>query len=300
MTANIRSLGTRIWKGRWGYFFIAPGYIALVAFMLWPLLFAIELSFYKASFNLSAREFVGFQQYIGLVDDPVFRKAFVNTLKYAVVLVPASVLVSLAIALAAYPLGLKAQSFYRGAFYIPGVAGGVILSVVWLWMFNPTIGLANYVLGLVGIEPVLWMGSSKYSFWSVCMVVMMYTVGVPIVIFMAGLANLPQSVLDAATVDGVNTPQRIWHIILPLLRPVMLLVVATQTIGVFQIYETILMLTAGGPSNSSTSMVYRIYQVAFIQTRYGKASAMGVVLLFMVAVVTFLQIRFWDRGELTS
>ncbi len=294
MLRAVKQLGKDIWKGRSGYLFVASGYLAFIAFMLVPIVFAIGLSFYKASFALDQRQFIGFQQYTKLMGDRVFQKALFNTLKYVAVIVPITVLLSLSLSLLIHPRGMRGQSFFRGAFYLPGVAGGIILSVVWLWLFNPTYGLLNYLLGLVGINPVLWLASTKTSFWAVCMVVLTYTIGQPIILFLAGLASLNQDLLDASVVDGANKVQTTWFVTLPLLRPVILFVVATQTIGVFQIWETIYMLTQGGPSSSSTSLVFLIYQTAFIAGHYGKASAIGVVLLVLVAMVTFVQLRFWD------
>jgi ABC-type sugar transport system permease subunit len=297
MTANLAGLGKQIWRNRAGYLFIAPGYLAFLAFMLLPLLAAIGLSFYKASFAIDQRQFVGLLQYERLLHNKTFHKALINTIKYVAVVVPATVGLSLTISLLVNPRGMRAQSFYRGAFYLPGVAGGVILSVVWLWLFNPTFGLLNYLLGLVGIEPVLWLASTKTSFWAVCMVVLTYTIGQPIILFLAALASLNQDLLDASMVDGANSVQRTWFVTIPLLRPVILFVFATQTIGVFQIWETIYMLTEGGPSSSSTSLVFLIYQTAFIAGKYGKASAIGVVLLILVTIVTLFQLRLWDRTD---
>jgi multiple sugar transport system permease protein len=297
MLGKIKTLGSDVWKNRAGYLFIAPGYLAFVAFMLFPIVLAIGLSFYKASFALDQRQFVGFEQYVKLFHNKTFIKALINTIKYVVVIVPATVGISLIVSLLVHPRGMRVQSFYRGAFYLPGVAGGIILSVVWLWIFNPTYGLLNYLLGLVGIDPVLWLASTKTSFWSVCLVVLTYTIGQPIILFLAGLASLNPDLLDAAVVDGASSWQRTWRITLPLMRPVILFVVATQTIGVFQIWETIYMLTQGGPSGSSTSLVFLIYQTAFIAGKYGKASAIGVVLLILIAIVTFIQLRFWDTSD---
>ncbi len=297
MTANIAGLGKQIWRNRAGYLFIAPGYLAFLAFMLLPLLAAIGLSFYKASFAIDQREFVGLLQYERLLHNKAFFKALVNTIKYVVVVVPATAGLSLGIALLVHPRGMRAQSFYRGAFYLPGVAGGVILSVVWIWIFNPTYGLLNYLVGLVGIDPILWLASTKTSFWAVCMVVLTYTIGQPVILFLAALASLNQDLLDASLVDGANNVQRTWYITLPLLRPVILFVIATQTIGVFQIWETIYMLTQGGPSSSSTSLVFLIFQTAFIAGKYGKASAIGVVLLVLIAIVTYFQLRLWDTSD---
>jgi multiple sugar transport system permease protein len=297
MAAKLTGLGKSIWRNRAGYLFIAPGYLAFLAFMLLPLLAAIGLSFYKASFAIDQRQFVGLQNYERLLADSTFRLALLNTIKYVAVVVPVTVLLSLTIALLVHPRGMTAQSFYRGAFYLPGVAGGVILSVVWLWIFNPTYGLLNHLLGLIGIQPVLWLASMQYSFWSVCLVVLTFTVGQPIILFLAALASLNQDILDAAMVDGTSSLQRTWYVTLPLLRPIILFVIATQTIGVFQIWETIYMLTSGGPSQSSTSLVFYIYQTAFLAGRYGKASAIGVVLLVLVTIITFLQLRMWERSD---
>jgi ABC-type sugar transport system permease subunit len=297
MMTGLGGLGKRIWQARTGYLFIAPGYVTFLAFMLLPILAAIGLSFYKASFAIDQRQFVGLLQYQQLFRDSTFQKALINTLKYVVVVVPTTIGLSLSVALLVYPLGMRAQSFFRGAFYLPGVAGGVILAVVWLWIFNPTYGLLNYFLGMAGISPVLWLASTKFSFWSVCMVVLTFTIGQPIILFLAGLSDLNQDVLDACVVDGATSLQRTWYVVLPLLRPVILFVAATQTIGVFQIWETIYMLTQGGPSHSSTSLVFFIYQTAFIAGKYGKASAIGVVLLIIVTAVTLIQMRLWQRSE---
>jgi len=295
--AKLRVLVQDIRKGWSGYLFIAPGYIAFLAFMLVPLLFAIALSFYKVSFDIKAREFIGLGQYIQLTRDPIFKKALINTITYTVVIVPATMLISLVIALLIDPLGSKAQSFFRGAFYIPGVAGGVVLSVVFLWIFNPTYGLINYALGLIGVDPVMWLASAPFSFYAVCVVVLTFTIGQPIILFQAGLAGISQDILDAATVDGTNSLQKTIHIRIPLLRPVLLFVLATQTIQVFQLWEVIYMLTSGGPYNTSTSLVFLIFQRAFIGSNYGIASAMGVVLMAIIMIFTIIQLKFWNTTD---
>jgi multiple sugar transport system permease protein len=285
-------------KGWTGYLFIAPGYLAFLAFMLVPILFAISLSFYKASFDISARQFVGFAQYFQLSKDPIFKTALVNTIEYALVIVPATILISLVIALLIEPLRPRAQAFFRGAFYIPGVAGGVVLSVVYLWIFNPTYGLLNFLLGQVGIKPILWLATPPHSFQAVCAVVLTFTIGQPIILFLAGLAGISPDILDAATVDGANNLQKTVQIRLPLLRPVLLFVLATQTIQVFQLWEVIYMITGGGPYNTSTSLVYLIFQTAFVGANYGKASAIGVVLMVIILIFTAIQLRFWKETDI--
>lgn len=291
------TLTGRIWKHRGDYLFIAPGYFVFLSFMLVPLLYAVGLSFYRASFNLSAKVFIGFGQYQRLFQDPVFLKALVNTILYTFIIVPMTLLVSLFIALAIDPLHNRLQAFFRAAFYMPTVAGGVVLSIVWLWILNPTYGLLNFVLGWFGIEPVSWLASAPESFWAVCLVVLTFTVGEPIILFLAGLAAIPRELIDSAVVEGAGNFQITLRIRLPLIKPVMLFILATQTIRVFQLWEVIFMLSQGGPYNSSTSLVFLIYQTAFIAARYGKASAIGVVLLLIIFVVTLMQIRLWKESD---
>ena len=129
--------------------------------------------------------------------------------------------------------------------------------------------------------------------------VLTFTIGQPIILFLAGLAGIPQDILDAATVDGASSLQKTMYVRLPLLRPVLLFVLATQTIQVFQLWEVIYMLTGGGPYNTSTSLVYLIYQTAFVSADYGKASAIGVILMLIILVFTLLQLRFWKGGHVT-
>jgi len=294
IVTRTRQLLKEVRKGLPGYLFIAPGYIVFLAFTLVPILFAIQLSFYETSFNISARQFVGFDQYIQLTQDPIFATALLNTIKYTLIIVPTTIVIALFVALLIDPLGQRAQGFFRGAFYIPGVAGGVVLSIVFLWIFNPTYGLLNYLLGGFGIQPVTWLASAPYSFYAVCTVVLTFTIGQPIILFQAGLAGISQDIIDAATVDGANFAQKALFVRIPLLRPVLLFVFATQLIQVFQLWEVIYMLTGGGPYNTSTSLVYLIFQRAFIGSNYGIASAMGVVLMLIIMVFTIFQLKFWD------
>jgi len=294
----ILTLTERAYRGRWGYAFIAPGYIAFLLFMLAPLMIAVGLSFYRASFNISAREFVGLQQYARLFRDRVFLQALKNTVAYTITIVPATIIVSLLLALAINPLGGRTQSVFRAAFYLPSVAGGVVLSVVWLWIFNPTYGLINYGLTLLGIEPVMWLAHTPASFWAVSGVVLTFTIGEPVILFLAGLAAIPQDLIDAARVEGAGETAITFRIRLPLIRPVALFILATQTIKVFQLWEVIYMITNGGPFNTSTSLVYLIYQTAFIGAKYGKASAIGVLLMMIIGVVTVMQMRLWRETDL--
>lgn len=285
----------RIWKARYGYFFAAPGYLAFLLFLFVPLLAAIGLSFFDAT--PLGRTWTGLENYQHLFTDKVMLRVLGNTIEYVVILVPAVTLLALFLALLIFSFPNWLQSVFRSAFYLPGVTGGVIMSVVWLWIFNPTFGLLNYLLSLVNVEPVLWLASAKTALFSVAVVVLAWSIGQPLIIFLAALGGISQEVHDAALVDGANSWQRAIYITVPLLRPSILFVVATQTIYMFQIWEAVYMLTNGGPSNTSASVVFKLYQVAFINGKYGLASAMGTVLMLIIVAVTLVLLRFWgDEG----
>lgn len=288
-------MGRQLWKSRYAYLFLAPGYLAFALLMFIPLIVAIIISFFRTDYITF--EWVGLGNYISLLTDPVFQRVFLNTICYVAILVPSTTLVSLFISFLIHPLPSALQSFFRAAFYLPGVVGGVVLTTVWLWIFNPTFGLANYLLQLFGLKPVLWLASGRYSLLAVCICIFFQNLGTNTILFLAGLSNISQEVIDAARVDGANSWQVAWYVTLPLLRPVLAFVIATQTIGLFQIWETIYILTFGGPNNASASVVFLIYQTAFQYSKWGLGAAMGVILMCMVIAVTLVQARYW--GEAT-
>ncbi len=293
---TLRGLLRRLYRDRYGYLFIAPAYLLFLVLVLVPVLVAISLAFFRTDYITF--QWVGLSNFQALADSPSFRAAVANTLFYVGVGVPATVVISLVIALLVQQLGSKAQSFFRGAFYLPAVAGVVVLALVWTWIFNPAFGLLNWVVNQFGGASVPWLADAGTARWAVVVVLLTHTIGQPIILFLAGLASIPAELHDAARVDGAGALQRVWYVTFPLLRPVFLFVVTITTIGVFQIWETIYMLTAGGPGKASTSIVYEIFETAFLTSAYGLASAMGVVLMVIVAVITLVQLRFSDVSYL--
>jgi multiple sugar transport system permease protein len=282
-------LTARMWKARWAYIFLMPALIPFFIFILWPLLSGLRLSLYDA--QLVDRTFIGFANFGELSRDEAFQKAVKNTFIFVLGVVPVTVTLSLFIALVVFPLRSGAQGFFRLAFYLPVVASGVVLTMVWLYIFNPTYGLLNYLLSLVGIGRVEWLGRIETALPSLAIVVVSWTIGVPVILFIAGLAGIPQSLYDAAKIDGANAFQELWFVSLPLLRPTLLFILVTQTIGVFQVFVVVLLMTRGGPANATQTIVYRIYETAFTFFRFGYASAMGVVLLLIVSLVAAAQFK---------
>jgi multiple sugar transport system permease protein len=163
--------------------------------------------------------------------------------------------------------------------------------MVWLYIYNPTYGLLNYLLSQVGIGRVEWLGRTETALPSLALVVVSWTIGQPLILFLAGLAGIPQDLYDAAMIDGAGGWAKFWHVTLPLLKPTTLFVLVTQTIGVFQVFVVVLLMTRGGPVNATQTIVYRIYETAFTFFQFGYASAMGAVLLLIVGLVAIAQFK---------
>ena len=293
-----KNLLQRIWDARTAYLFILPAYIPFLIFVVYPLVDGLRLSFYEAGINKAKWKFVGFQNFIRLfTTDNVFQIALWNTLLFVIIVVPVTLVFTIFIAVIVYPLPKVPQSFIRLAFYMPVVSGGVILSMVWIWIFNRDFGLLNYLLDaigfyrLTGLEKIGWLALTETALPSLALVVISWTLGQPLILFLAALGGIPEELYDAAKIDGANSWQVFWKITLPLLKPTTLFNLVTQTIGVFQVFVVVLLMTSGGPANATQTIVFRIYENGFIFYKYGYAAAMGVVLLIIVGTVAYFQFK---------
>jgi ABC-type sugar transport systems, permease components len=273
-------------KEKTAYLFILPSVALFALFVLYPLILSFILSFQKA--NLTTSSWVGLANYIDVLTDRLFYKALANTMLFVVFLVPAVVLLSYFVALLLAPLGKGWQTYFRAAFYFPVVVSGVVVSMIWLWIFNPVYGLLNYLLSTVGIAPVTWLSSRGTLYW-LMLVVFTINFGLPVIIYMAAICNIPGDLFEAARIDGASRRQVDWKITWPLLKPSTFFLFVTQTIAVFQTWVVIQMLTNGGPAHSTETIVFQIYTEAFTYSQYGRASAMGMILLVIVVVLTLAQ-----------
>ncbi|MFZ5917361.1 MAG: carbohydrate ABC transporter permease [Chloroflexota bacterium] len=288
-----KGLIRRIIDQRWAYFFILPAYIPFLIFTVYPLIDGMRLSVYDA--DLKGQTFIGLENFRQLFQDEAFLRGFQNTVFFVAGVVPLALFLSLFIAVMIFPLRKSVQSFFRMSFYLPVVASGVILSMVWLWIYSPTFGLLNYILMSFGLPRVEWLGSMSTALPSLALVVLTWILGQPVILFVASLGNIPTELLEAAQIDGANSWQRFWKVTFPLLLPTTLYVLVTQTIGVFQVFVVVLLMTKGGPAYATMTIVYDIYQTAFDFYHFGYAAAMGVVLLLIVGAIAVIQYRFLGR-----
>ncbi|MFD0681338.1 MULTISPECIES: carbohydrate ABC transporter permease [unclassified Paenibacillus] len=280
-----------IYKNRINYLFLAPMYILLFLFLIVPALQGLYYSVFE--FNIgSPKTFVGFKNFAYLFGEDVFWIALKNTFVLVLIIVPASIFTALFISVAVYRSSQWVKTFVRGSFYLPLVVSSVSLTLVWGFIFNPVVGLANQILKTVGLSPVTWLGDPQYAFLAIIIVLFTFVLGKPVILYLASLGNIPETFYEAAKIDGANVLQQFYNVTLPLLKPTTLYLVITGTIQVFNVFVLIKIMTAGGPGNSTQTLAYLLYEKAFVFGQYGIASAVGAVLVFLVTAIAIIQYKF--------
>jgi multiple sugar transport system permease protein len=278
------------------FVFLGPALSVFAVFMLFPLFWVGALSFQDYSISDGVSRWVGLDNLRAVLGDQVFVRASLNTLIYAAVVVPLNTFSALVIASLIYPLSNRARSFFRGAYYLPGVASVVVIAMVWRWMFNEDFGLLNAGLGFLGLPGIRWLSDPDLALWSVILTAVARPPGGPILIYLAALDAIPTSLYDAGKIDGAGPLRRWRHITVPLLRPTTLFLALTITIASFQVFAQVLILTDGGPGYASEVIVHRIYTAAIRDFDFGMAAAMSLILFVVIAIVSAAQYRFF-RSE---
>jgi len=275
----------------WGYFFIGPQLLGLLVFSLFPVLYAFLLSVMKWD-GLGTREFVGLDNFRDQFADPDFRDALVHTIIYTVIAVPGGVICSLLLALAVNRVAGK--TIYRTIFFLPTITSSVAVSMVWLWMLNGDFGILNtYLREWFNLEPPNWLVDTTWVIPAVALVAVWAGLGFNMVIFLAGLQGIPTTYLEAAQIDGASKWRQFWNITLPLLSPTTFFVTIISIIASFQVFDMIYVMTGGGPGSASTTMVFHIYELAFVKFTFGLSAAAAMVLFAIIMVVTLIQ--FWGQ-----
>ena len=277
----------QMWKNRSGYLFILPKFILFTIFVLIPIIWSLFVSFQE--YRIFGTEWVGLQNFSEVFLDDLFWIAVSNTLRYAAVVMPANVIIALLIASLINPLRSGAQTFFRASFYLPTVASSVVIAMVWRWIFQTRYGLANYFLSLIGLGPVNWLHSSAWALKSVIIMAVLTPPGVGIILYLAAMGSIPEDLYEAARIDGANRFVQWWKITLPLLKPTTLYLMIVSTIGAFQVFDQVMLMTQGGPGYATTTIVHRIYNVAFRDFQFGYAGAMSMLLFVAVITLAFIQ-----------
>lgn len=280
--------------------FLGPALAAIGLFFFVPVLAALLLSFTDfdiyALGDFSVARFVGLRNYLQILDDPVFWQALRNTLYFLLVGGPLSIAVSLSAALLLNARLVRLKPLFRFAYFAPVVTTLVAVAVVWRFLYHPRFGLLNYALGFLGIDPIDWLGDPQWAMPAMILLAVWKNFGYNMIIFIAGLQNIPASLYEAASIDGANGWQRFRSVTIPLLAPTTLFITIITMIGYFQFFAEPYVMTQGGPLNSTLSIVLLMYQQGFRWWSMGYAAAIAFVLFLCILAGSALQ-AWLQRGR---
>ena len=272
-----------------GWCFVAPQMLGFIFFVLIPLITVFVYSFQEKNLLFGTTQFSGFDNFILLKDDSLFRKTFLNTLVFSAGVVPLNLVLSLWFALFCVrkSAGITAV---RSIIFLPVITSAVAWSIVWKYLLQGgTTGPVNYFLSLIGITGPNWLMQPGWAMFSVIVTRVLKNLGMNVLIFIGAVKNMPEDVIEAARIDGAKSFSLFWKIKLPLLMPTVLMVTIVTIIGSMRVFDSIKLLTDGGPEGSTMVMVYYIYHQAFKMFATGFASAIAVVLFCIVLALTVLQ-----------
>jgi multiple sugar transport system permease protein len=284
----LRLHGIRAREARAFYLMIAPWALGFLLFTIGPIVAAFYFSFTKYDI-MSPPVFVGLDNFKELVRDPLFLKSMANTLYFVVVLVPATIILCFALALL---LNEKVRGLpvYRTVYYLPSIVPFVATSILWMWLLQPQFGLVNGALRAIGINPPNWLASEVWS-KPALVLMLLWGSGNTMLIYLAGLQGVPQSLYEAAEIDGANRLSRFRHVTLPLMTPTMFFTLTIGIINTFQVFTIVYVITGGmgGPLDSTLVYLLYLFRQGFVYFRMGYASAMALVLFVIILAMTAVQ-----------
>ena len=277
-----------------GWLFILPALIGFAVFYLYPTLRAVEISL--TDWNLMrAPKFIGLDNYAKLIDDPRFWQSVRITIAYVLYNIPLQTVLGLGLALLMDRLSKSVT--VRAIVIAPYLLSNVIAALIWLWLLDPLLGMTNVALGLIGVPRQAFLASPDLAIVSVAAINIWRHVGLTALLFYAGLQAIPRSLQEAARLEGAGEWTVFRRVTLPLLRPVLVFVLVTSVIGSFQVFDTIAVTTQGGPANSTSAIIWYVYESAFRFSKMGYASAMSVALFAVLILITILQMRALRAGS---
>ncbi|WP_418872463.1 carbohydrate ABC transporter permease [Waltera sp.] len=273
-----------------GYLFIGVAMIIFIMFTLYPVISAVITSLQK--YKPFGSEWVALNNYVDAMKSSLFWKSIKNTVLYTIIVVPCSLLISFIISIMILPFSRKLQSVFKALYYLPGIASGVAIAVVWLWLYDSSpSGIFNRILGIFGFASQNWLSSSKTAMLSLILMALLSSHGSNIIIYMAALHGIDNTYFEAAEIDGATFLQKVRYIVFPLCKPTTLFLLVTGIIGSFQVFMNAYMMTGGGPDNNTTMIGLLIFNNAFTYGKYGLACAQAIILALVIGLLTMLQFK---------
>ncbi|MCG8500661.1 MAG: sugar ABC transporter permease [Firmicutes bacterium] len=272
------------------YSMIAPFYLFFFIFMVIPMVSGFFYSF--TEYNLyDPPKFVWFKNYIKLFHDKVFIKAVWNTFLYAAFTIFPTIIFGLIIAVLLNNKKVFGFKFYRTSIYLPYIPSMASMALVWLWFYDPSTGIFNWLMKIVGGTPQKWLNDRGLALGCIILVGIWRTVGYSMIINLAGLQNIPGSLYEASRIDGANALQRFTHITVPMMKPTLFFLLVILTKNAFMVFEQVNIMTGGGPLDSTTTIVHQIYIRGFTDLKFGYSSAIAILLLMIIGSLTILNFK---------
>ncbi len=276
-----------------------PATLAMLVLIFFPALVVGVLSFTDYLFGASSFNWVGLENYKTLFTDEIGRRAVINTLIYVAVVMPASIILSLAAAVGIQSIGqwsVGIANFLRTAYFLPVAATLVAMATVWQMLLHPNLGLVNQVFALIGIPGQEWLSDRGIVLYTLAVIGIWETVGYNLILFLAGLATIPRHLYDAAEIDGANRGwEKFWTVTWPMLGPTTLFVLVVTATRSFRVFETVATLTGGGPAFASDVLVFAMYREGFVYFKAGYSGAITMVFFFFILTLTLTQLRLVER-----
>lgn len=278
-----------------GWILAGPAVALMWLLLLGPAAVVIGLSLTDWTFGAPTIAWAGLANYAELANDQVFWRSLRNTLAYVAFTVPASVVLGLGVALL-IEAGTSLRGFYRAVFFLPVTSTLLAMALVFQFAFHPTVGLVNSVFAAVGLPTTDWLKNPDTALFALGVIGVWQSVGLNMVLFLAGLKSIPKDLYEAAAIDGADGPwERLRRVTWPMLGPALVFVVTITSIRSFQVFDTVAVLTEGGPNKSTSVLLYQMYQEGFSFLRSAYAAALTCVFLAFVLLLTWVQTRLLDR-----
>ncbi len=277
------------------YFFLAPMIAIFAVFMLYPVFHSLVLGFF--SFDAGEYAFVGLGNYVTMLGDPVFWKALGNTFIYLLIQVPVMVILSLVLGVLIEQDFLKLRSGFRISIFLPSVTALVAYALVFKLLLNTDYGMINHLLNLFGLSPVDWLHTTWGARFSIILAITWRWTGYNTIIMIAGIKGIGSELYESADIDGASFLQKLTRITIPMVKPILLFVSITSTIGTLQLFDESYILTTGGPDNATISIGHYLYSQGFSFFKFGYAAALSWALVLIIAILSLIQFKATKGGE---
>lgn len=277
-----------------GMLFLSPSIVLFSVFLFYPLARTIYLSFFLTDATGKTTVFVGWENYVTMFTSPIFLQSMKSTFLFVLYTVPITIIISLFLAVIANEK-LKGIGFFRTIYSSTMGISVAAASVFWLYLFHPTMGPLNLLLNSIGLEEIGWLTDPSWALISIAITTIWMNIGFTFLILLGGLQSIDSSLYESADIDGAGYFHKLRRITIPMLSPTLFFVVTVTIINAFQTFGQIDILTQGGPVNSTNLVVYSIYREAFVNYKFGTASAQAVLLFIIILLMTFLQFKFGER-----